>query len=275
MKIATTSPLFARHPLEKAFQIASSLGYDGIELWGGRPHAYAYDMTPERIDQILRLKERYRVDIPIYLPEVTSYPYNVSSPDPVEREETVVYLQRGLEVARALGIPRVLINSGHAGFGTTRRENMKNIRSVFLPVVAHAEKVGVDIIIEALTPMESNTIFLLDDLVELIEDLNSDRVKSMLDTVTPLINYEPYYEHFEKLGDKLDYIHFVDSNGIDQTHMGIGTGVLDMRELLDLIRRYHYDGWLSIELLSCGAREPEIYAGREIRALRRLLSELE
>ena len=48
-----------------------------------------------------------------------------------------------------------------------------------------------------------------------------------------------------------------------------------MRELLDLIRRYHYDGWLSIELLSCGAREPEIYAGREIRALRRLLSELE
>lgn len=153
-----------------------------------------------------------------------------------------------------------MINSGHAGFGTTRRENMKNIRSVFLPVVAHAEKVGVDIIIEALTPMESNTIFLLDDLVELIEDLNSDRVKSMLDTVTPLINYEPYYEHFEKLGDKLDYIHFVDSNGIDQTHMGIGTGVLDMRELLDLIRRYHYDGWLSIELLSCGAREPEIYA---------------
>jgi protein FrlC len=273
MKIATVSALFCRHPIEKVFQVASAQGYDGIELWGARPHAYAYDMDEERIADILRMKDQYKLEIPMYTPELIGYPYNVASLDSVERQETIEYLKRSIEVAKAIGAPRVQVTCGHAGYGTDRCKNMENVRNVMREIVDHAEKVGVDIIIEALTVMESNTIYLLDDLLELIEYLDSDCVKTMLDTVTPLVHWEPYSDHFEKLGDKLDYIHFVDSNGVNYSHMALGTGIIDLPGLIKIMRRYGYNGWLCIELLSSFIREPEMYAGRDIRILRQMLAE--
>ena len=35
---------YQREPLEKAFADARQFGYDYIELWGGRPHAFAPDL---------------------------------------------------------------------------------------------------------------------------------------------------------------------------------------------------------------------------------------
>ncbi|SPX09217.1 fructoselysine 3-epimerase [Escherichia coli] len=37
-----------RLPIEHAFRDASELGYDGIEIWGGRPHAFAPDLKSGR-----------------------------------------------------------------------------------------------------------------------------------------------------------------------------------------------------------------------------------
>jgi protein FrlC len=274
MKIATLTVLFCRHPLEKVFQIASSQGYDGIELWGGRPHAYPYDMDEERIADVLRMKEQYHLEIPMYTPELLAYPYNVATQDPVERQDTIDYLKRAVEVAKAIESPRMQLTCGHAGYGTSRKKNFENILSVLRQIVDHAEKVGVDIIVEPVTLMESNTIFLLDDLVELIEYLDSDRLKTMMDTVTPLVHWEPYSDHFERLGKKLDYVHFVDSNGVTQSHMPLGTGIIDLPGLLKIMRRHGYDGWLCIELIAAGIHEPEMYAGRDIRILKQMLTEI-
>ena len=41
-----------RLPIEHAFRDASELGYDGIEIWGGRPHAFAPDLKAGGIKQI-------------------------------------------------------------------------------------------------------------------------------------------------------------------------------------------------------------------------------
>ena len=43
MKFCMFTSGYMRDPLEKAFRDAAELGYDGIEIWGGRPHAYAPD----------------------------------------------------------------------------------------------------------------------------------------------------------------------------------------------------------------------------------------
>lgn len=41
MKYGLFTCPYQRLSLEKAFSDASVMGYDYIELWGGRPHAYA------------------------------------------------------------------------------------------------------------------------------------------------------------------------------------------------------------------------------------------
>jgi fructoselysine 3-epimerase len=272
MKISFLSGLYCRYPLEKAFEIASMQGYDGVEVWGARPHAYAYDMNGARIEHVVQLKEKYKLETPMYCPEILMYPYNIPTTDPKERKDTIDYLKRSIEVAKAIGAPRIQMTSGHAGCGTDRKTNFENITNVMRILVEHAEKIGIDIVFEVLTIMESNTIFLLDDFIEMMNNIGSHRLKGMLDTVMPMTNWETYSEYFEKLGDKLAYIHFEDTNGINQFHQPIGNGILDIPELIAIFRRYGYDGWLSLELFSSFIREPEMYSGQEIRKLRSLLN---
>jgi protein FrlC len=229
-------------------------------------------MNEARIEHVLQLKEKYKLQTPMYCPEILMYPYNIPTTDPKERKDTINYLKRSIEVAKAIGAPRIQMTSGHSGYGTNRKTNFKNITKVMEILVEHAEKNEVDIVFEVLTIMESNTIVMLDDLIELINKIGSPRLKGMLDTVMPMTNWETYSEYFEKLGDKLAYIHFEDTNGINQFHQPIGKGILDMPELIAIVRRYGYDGWLSLELFSSYIREPEMFSGQEIRKLRRLLN---
>lgn len=275
MKISTLSALYARYPLEKVFEIVSSQGYDGLELWGGRPHAFPRDVLRSGGEDILRWKEQYGLDIPMYSPGLMGYPFNVTSQDTLEREETVQHLLQGLDAAKLLGCPRVLVNCTHSIWGCTRAQSNENIRRSLAPIVEHAEKIGVDIVVELLTPMESNIVYRLYEIVDLLEYFDSPRLKTMLDNATPMCAWEPYSEHFETLGEKIDFIHFVDVNGINQSHRPLGTGILDLPTLLRIHRRYGYDGWYGLEILVAGEQEPELCSAREIRVFRALLREVE
>ena len=56
MKFGCFSLDFRRFSLETAFKMASRYGFDGLEIWGGRPHAYPYDMDHDQVQQILEWK---------------------------------------------------------------------------------------------------------------------------------------------------------------------------------------------------------------------------
>ena len=53
MKLGLFTSGYQRNPLEHCFEDAKRFGYDFIELWGGRPHAYAYDLKAGEIHIIL------------------------------------------------------------------------------------------------------------------------------------------------------------------------------------------------------------------------------
>ena len=273
MKLSFLSMLYMRYPLEKAFEAAARQGYDGLEIWGGRPHAYGPDVDERRAEEIRGYAEKYGIEIPMFCAEILSYPYNIATTDKKEREDTVWYLKKSLDAASMIGAPGMLLTIGHAGYGTNRKDNFNNIVGVMRQLADHAEKLGIDIVLEPLTIQESNTIVFLDDVLELFESVGSPRLKSMLDTVMPMTNWETYTEYFEKLGDKLSYIHLEDSSGVDQFHKPIGTGILDFDEIFALIRKYGYDGWISLELISSYIREPEMASGREIRKVRKYIEQ--
>lgn len=272
MKIALLSLLFRRYHLEKVFEVASEQGYDGVEIWGGRPQAYPYDMDAARCEDVLRMKEKYRLEVPMYTPEVLGYPFNIATTDEKERAETIAYLKKAIDVSRAIGAPRVQLATGHAGHGTSRKKNRQNVVYVLKTLAEHAEKAGIDLVLEAVTLMESNVVIFLDDLVELIDEVGSPRLKGMLDTVTPTVHWETFADYFEKLGENMEYIHFVDSDGRDQHHFPIGEGKIPMEGLMAILHKYGYDGWLSSELVSPYGRDPELFAAQEIRNIRRVLA---
>ena len=73
------------YPLEVAFQDAKRIGYDYIELWGGRPHAFPPDLKRGGIEQVKKLIEVYEMPVHVYTPEHNAYPYNYMIGDSSQR----------------------------------------------------------------------------------------------------------------------------------------------------------------------------------------------
>ena len=251
-------------------EMAARNGFDGIEICGIRPHAYAYDMNETRCAEIRSLAERLGIEISMYTPEVLMYPYNVSSPYKKEREDTIAYLKKSIDVAKALGTTRMQVNSGHPGFLIDRKEAMDHAAEVMSPVCEYAEEKGVDIIFECLTLMESSTIVLVDNFLDLQRRIWSPRLKSMLDSAMVMTNWEPVDLYFEKLGDSLRYVHWGDSHGGNERHLEAGMGRIDPESFFRIIRNHGYDGWVSLELYGEYIREPEMHSLRELNVLRRI-----
>ena len=53
MKFSFLTYQFCRFGLEHSFKMAQEYGFEGVEVWGGRPHAYAHDIGREEIQTIL------------------------------------------------------------------------------------------------------------------------------------------------------------------------------------------------------------------------------
>lgn len=270
MKFAFLSYQFSRYPLEYCFQMAKEYGFQGVEVWGARPHAYAYDMDNQRIRQILDWKKEYGVEVSMFTPEILAYPYNLVSADAKEREETVAYLERSLEVARGIGTDKMQITIKHPGYGRSRKEIWNVMEDSLNRLCRKAEKEDVDIILESLSPSEGNVITCADDIVQIQERVQSKSLCSMIDVVPPFIANEPYSEYFDKLGATMKYVHICNSDGKTEFHMQLNdsAGQIPLIDFFRILKRNKYDGWCSTELLAPYFRDPELYLSESMRAIK-------
>lgn len=270
MKFAFLSYQFSRYPLEYCFQMAKEYGFQGVEVWGARPHAYAYDMDNQRIRQILDWKKEYGVEVSMFTPEILAYPYNLVSADAKEREETVAYLERSLEVARGIGTDKMQITIKHPGYGRSRKEIWNVMEDSLNRLCRKAEKEDVDIILESLSPSEGNVITCADDIVQIQERVQSKSLCSMIDVVPPFIANEPYSEYFDKLGATMKYVHICNSDGKTEFHMQLNdsVGQIPLIDFFRILKRNKYDEWCSTELLAPYFRDPELYLSESMRAIK-------
>ena len=58
MKLGMFTSGYQRNDIEHIFMDAKRFGYDYIELWGGRPHAYAPDLKDGQINEIKKLRDK-------------------------------------------------------------------------------------------------------------------------------------------------------------------------------------------------------------------------
>ena len=271
MKIGMFTFGYMRLPLERAFRDASIFGYDGIEIWGGRPHAYAPDIKGEVTKEIIELSNKYDVPIIGYTPEINMYPYNMMMGSEDMRRESLKYIKTSMEVAKEIGAGFTLISAGHAGYETTRKHYWPHLVKNLKELSSHAENIGVDLVLEPLTQYESNVIITCNDLIAALEDVDSDRLYGMCDICPPFCNHEPIMTYFEKLGDRLRHVHICDSDGHSDTHMMPGDGKIPLRQLFKEIKATNYTGFCTIELVTAYINEPTLGASLAIKRVKESL----
>ena len=273
MKIALFTAGFSNYPIERAFQAAAKNGYDGIEIGGFRPHAYAPDLARGGAEKIRGLSEKYGLPIVSYAPENTGSPYSLVFEDDEMNRESLKYFKLTLDMAKAIGSEYCMFACNHPGYGRKREDVQKRFIDNMKVLTEHAEKIGQTIILEPVTPYEGTIIVSSDDVRWALDQIDSPRFKCMLDVAAPYTYGEPMSSYFEKMGKDCKHIHFIDCEKTSEDHLIPGDGELDFPRMIKYLKEIGYDGYLSLELFSRYTTEPDFAAARGYQVIRGLLDE--
>jgi len=274
MKFGLISLDFRRWPLERCFATAARFGFDGVEIWGGRPHAWPFDMDDDALDSVTGLRRRYGLEVPMYTPAALGMGICLCTPDANERRDALRHFERAIDVADRLEVPRVLVVADHPGYQADARESWRLLVDAAVILADYAAPKGVSLCFEPLTPLESPVLTSVDDCVALIDEADRPNICAMLDVVPPTIVCEPVSSYFDKLGDRLAYIHLCNNDGVTDAHLQLDQGVLSVPDLLRIFIDNRYDGFVTTELYSVSSRDPEVLAAGTMRMLQAWMAEL-
>ena len=269
MKYGLFTCPYQRLSLERAFSDASILGYDYIELWGGRPHAYAPDLLAGDLEAVLRLIDRFEMPVEIYTPEHNAYPFNYMAGSERQWEDAMDYLSAALHCGKALGAKYTLISVGHSGFAPLQERRARLLKSL-RHLSLEAERLDHPILLEPLTPMESDFCTCAEELLDILEELNSPFIQGMCDVVVPFVQQRNPADDIRLLGSRMAHLHLTDSDGITEAHLLPGDGSMDLRGLLGELRTGVYDGSATLELVTHYIDTPSEAAAAAIWRIREM-----
>lgn len=273
LKVGMFTSGYQRNPLEHCFMDAKEYGYDYIELWGGRPHAYAPDLKAGDINEVRRLIEKYEMPVLGYTPEHNAYPYNYMIGSEDQRRDAIDYLKLSLEMAKEMGAEFVLTSPANGGYLATYDQLWSRLEKNIQELGDYAAKLEIKLVVEALTPYESNFFTRANDLVELFRRVDNPYVVGMCDIVPPFVQHESIMAYFDKLGNKMDHMHIIDGENGSDTHLIPGEGNIPIKEMLYEMKRIGYDKTATLELVTNYINEPRFYAKRAIDNMRELMAE--
>lgn len=272
MQIGMFTSGYQRNPLEHCFMDAKRFGYDYIELWGGRPHAFAPDLKAGDINGIKRLIDKYEMPVRGFTPEHNAYPYNFMIGSEAQREDAVNYLKLSMDMAKEMGADFTLMSPANGGYYATYDELWPRLIKTMRELTDHAEKIGHKIVLEALTPYESNICKSANDLREVFGKVKSPNLVGMCDVVPPFVQHESMMAYFDKLGEKMYHLHIIDGDNGTDTHLMPGEGSMPLQEMFYEIKAVNYKGTATLELVTNYINEPRMYARRAIDNVRAMMA---
>lgn len=271
MKIGMFTSGYQRNPIEDIFKDAKRFGYDYIELWGARPHAYPFDLKKGGLKEIKKLIEYYEMPVLGFTPEMNAYPFNMMIGTEAMRQESVDYVKLSMDMAKEMGADFTLISAAHAGYAASTQEIWDRLMKCMVEITSYADEIGHKVVLEALTPYESNVVKSANDLAEVFRMLPSPNLVGMCDIVPPFVQNESIMAYFDKLKEKMYHLHIIDSDGSSDTHIMPGDGQIPLKELMEELKAINYQGTATIELVTAYINEPRLYAKKAINAIRNLL----
>lgn len=275
MKIGMFTSGYQRNPLENCFEDAKRYGYDYIELYGYRPHAYAPDLKAGDINEVRRLIEKYEMPVLGYTPEHNAYPFNYMIGTEAQRLDAIEYLKLCIDMAKEMGAKFVLTSPANGGYLATYDELWGRLEKNIRELGDYAAKKEIKLCVEALTPYESNFFTRANDLVELFRRVDNPYVVGMCDIIPPYVQQESIMAYFDKMGEKMYHMHIVDGVSDSDAHIMPGEGQIPLQELLYELKEIDYQGTATIELVTGYINEPRMYAHRAINNIREMMNKID
>jgi protein FrlC len=271
MKISISSFVYFNYPLKEAIKRISMCGYKGIEIWGGRPHAYRNDLADDEISDLRKLLEKLNLEISAFIPAQFRYPTSLCSPSSRIREDSVSYIKDSIATSLKLGCNMVSICPGHTLYGQGYENGIKQLSASIREIHRYANDNGVILLIEPAHRFESDLILTVKDGIDFILKLGLDNLGIAMDTGHCHVNNESLVECVSLLKGLPYHIHIDDNLGTSDDHKIPGEGEIDFLPFFRELKRNGYDGFLTVELGWNYTQEPDPAATKSRQKIESLL----
>jgi sugar phosphate isomerase/epimerase len=253
--------------LEKIAAEAARLGFEGVELRGQPGEHIGPDETPESRAAIRSLFQKQGVEVAA----IMGYS-NFAGGDDAVRRQAVAGATAMVKLAAGVGCPVLRVFGGQIGEGASREEGIARVVAGLKAVGAVAQGCGVKLALETHDDWCVGAF-----LAEVLARVDSPAVGACWDVGNSFF-YEPAEKTFAAIGARIYHVHFKDAAKAEKgVHSMLpGTGQVDMRKALRLLRDGSYRGYLSFEWekkWEPDLAEPEIAFPHYVKFVRAMMKE--
>lgn len=248
MKISFSTFPYLNYPLEEAIRRISKCGYEAVEIWGGRPHAYAGDLEKDDFNRIRALLKKEKLEISAFIPAQFRYPTNLCINNEKIRQNSIQYIKNSIDTGVSLGAGVITVCPGHSIYGQSHKNAWNFLKESLEELTGYAEKKKVVLALEPAHPYETDLILISEDAIRMIEEVKSAHLKVLLDIGHLNVTGEIPATALNKLKDLLIHIHIDDNNGKMDDHLIPGEGSINFIPFLKALTEIGYQGYLAVEL---------------------------
>ena len=275
MKISICNELFAGWDIEKIFDYAAQLGYDGVELAPFTIGETALDISGAARNRIRKAAEMAGIEIVgLHWLLVKPEGLYINHPDSGIRKKTQDYLKALIDLCGDLD-GKVLVHGSpqqrDIKEGWDPDDAWKRARETFQICAQAAQSRDVFFCLEALTTVDTNFINTIDQALRMVTEIDHPNFQTMLDcrSIHASAGSElPAVLRMALETGKLRHVHVNDPNG-----RGPGFGDLQFTPLLDILHETDYQGYISVEVFDF-APDPQTIAARSLGYLHGILESL-
>ncbi|MCX7786989.1 MAG: sugar phosphate isomerase/epimerase [Spirochaetes bacterium] len=273
MKLAFSTLGCPEFSIIQAIEAAKQYGYEGISLRTVRGQSYLPELeefSPKQISCTAKLIQQAGITVPCVMTGV-----HFTSPDPSERERQLKTAESYIEIAYALRAPTIRLFGGPIPPDQEEKKTREWIAEGFRKVGDFAARRGILVLLE--THDSFSTGLKARELLEFVSHPNMAIVWDFLHSIR---FGEAIERTWEQIGVWVQDVHVKDSSQYSTDGFDLklpGKGTLPIPEVIRLLHRNSYEGWLTFEWEK-GWRpeleEPEVALPRYIEYMKRILSEI-
>ena len=258
MKLAFSTNAYLNYSFAETCDRLAKIGYAGVEIMADVPHAWPAYLLPSHkaaIREALATNKLAVSNVNAFMMHAVNdrrqkywHPSWIE-PDANYRQVRIDHTTRALTLAAELGAPCITTEPGGPLEGRPWGECLKLFVEMLKPVVAHAEKVGVPLLIE---PEPDLLIETADQYLEFARHFDSPYLGLNFDIGHFYCVKDDPAATVRKLAPLIRHVHLEDIAATRVHHHLIpGEGVIDFHGTLAALKEVGYAGWVTIELYTC------------------------
>jgi sugar phosphate isomerase/epimerase len=258
MQLAFSTNAYLNYSFAEAVRRLAAIGYRGVEVMADVPHAWPAYLLPEQkraIRDALAANDLRVSNVNAFMMHAVNdrrqkywHPSWIE-PDPHYRQVRIDHTMRALTLARELGAKCITTEPGGPLDGRTWADGLKLFVEMLKPVVAHAEKEGVMLLVE---PEPDLLIETADQYLEFATKIRSPMLGLNFDIGHFYCVKDEPAPTVRKLKEHIRHVHLEDIAATRVHHHLIpGEGAIDFGSTLKALKDVGYDGWVTVELYTC------------------------